>query len=164
MKKMLWVIGSLDYCNGITNYAINYYNELIKKGYKIDFVVHYDYDSIYKKKIINDGNKVFYMGDYKIKSLLSLKKRIKSLLKSNHYDLIHCHILNLAYFYFSVAKQMNIKVRILHSHATKNSDNFLKNIRNSFFKKVGILYSTHYFACSDLAGKYLFKKNYLIIH
>lgn len=163
MPRLLWVIGSLDYCNGITSYAMNYYNQLVKEGYKIDFAVHYDFDSDYKKKILNDGNNVFYMGNYSIRSMIGLKRRIKKILSSNNYDLIHCHILNVAYFYFSVAKKLKIKVRILHSHATRNSDIWYKNIRNAFLKRMALKYTTNYFACSNLAGEYLFKKNFNII-
>lgn len=162
--RILMVLGSLDYCNGITSYAMNYYNNLNKDDYKIDFAVHYNFDSEYKEKIETDGNKVFFMGDYSIKSLITLRKRIKKLYENNKYDIVHCHILNLAWFYLSIAKKCGITSRIIHSHATKNSDNFYKNIRNKFLKKFGLKYANQYFACSDLAGKYLFgKKKYEVI-
>ncbi len=162
--KILMVLGSLKYCNGITSYALNYYKGLDKDRFEIDFAVHRSIETDYTKQILNSGSKIFYMGDFNIKSLLGVKKRIKKLLKENHYDIIHCHILNIAYFYFSVAKKCNVKVRLLHSHATKNSDNYLKNIRNSIFKRLALKYSTHFWACSDLAGNYLFgNRNYKII-
>ena len=163
-KKILMIIGALDYCNGITTYAMNYYDYLISQGYKIDFAVHYDIDSEYKKKILADGNNVFYMGNYSIKEMLILKRKIRKLLETNHYDIVHCHILNLSYFYLSECKKAGIKCRIIHAHATKNSDNFFKNIRNSIFKYIGLKYSTQRFACSKLAGKYLYgnKKFYVI--
>ena len=49
-----------------------------------------------------------------------------------------------------------MKVRIAHSHSTTNKKehlrNFIKNILRLFSKK----YATHYFACSELAGRWLF--------
>lgn len=166
MKKnrILMVIGSLDYCNGITSYAMNYYNNLIKDNFEIDFAVHYEFDTEYSKQVFKDGNHVYFMGNYSIKSMLGLSKRIYDLLQKNHYDIVHCHILNLAYFYFKQCKKNHIKCRILHSHATKNSDNVIKNIRNNIFKHLAFKYATHYFACSKLAGDYLFgKKSYQVI-
>lgn len=166
MKKIriLMIIGSLDYCNGITSYAMNYYNELIKKDFEIDFAVHYEFSTEYSEKILKDQNHVFYMGNYSLKSMLGLNKRIRKLLDTNHYDIIHCHILNLAYFYFKQAKKHKIYCRILHSHATKNSDNPIKNFRNSLFKFLANRYTTDRFACSKLAGDYLFgEKPYRVI-
>ena len=157
------VIGALDYCNGITSYAMNYYNHLNRDFFDIDFAVHYNYDSDYKPQILLNGNKDYYMGDYSIKSMLSLNKRINKLLEENHYDIIHCHILNVAYFYFKVAKKHNVKIRILHSHATKNSDNPVKNIRNNLLKLFGLKYTTDYFACSKIAGTYLFKNKKFVV-
>ena len=162
--RILMVIGSLDYCNGITSYAMNYYKELVKDKIKIDFAVHYDFSTEYSERILNDSNQIFYMGNYSIKSMLGLNRRIRALYEQNQYDIIHCHILNLAYFYFKQAKKAKISCRILHSHATKNSDNFLKNIRNSIFKFLADRYTTTRFACSNLAGDYLFgKKNYTVV-
>lgn len=162
--RILMIIPALDYCNGITSYAMNYYRHLNKNNFQIDFAVHYNFDTDYKKEILQDGNKVFFMGDYSIKSMIGLKKRICDLFKTNHYDIVHCHVLNVAYFYLKEAKKNNICCRILHSHATKNSENKLKNIRNYFLKKLGLKYATHKFACSVLAGNYLFHKDYVVIN
>ena len=161
--KILMVIGSLDYCNGITSYAMNYYQNMNHDLFSIDFAVHYNFDSDYKKQIEQDGNHVYFMGDYSLKSMLGLRKRIDNLLTANAYDIIHCHILNVSYFYFKSAKKHGISCRILHSHASKNSDNPVKNIRNSFLKKLGLKYTTVRFACSKLAGDYLFKEPYEVI-
>ncbi len=154
--KILMVMGALDYCNGVSSYAMNYYRHFNREDFAIDFAVHYDYHSDYVDEIVANGNKVIFMGDYSLRSLLTLKGRIRKLLKSGGYDIIHCHITNLSYFYFSEAKKQNINVRILHSHATQNSDNKIKNFRNGFLKKIGLKYTTDFFACSNLAGKYLF--------
>lgn len=156
--KILYVLGALDYCNGIASYSMNYYKKINRKDFDIDFAVHYDFDTEYKKEILRNDNKVFFMGDYSIKSMLGLKKRIQKLFLTNKYDIIHCHNLNVSYFYFSVAKKMGINVRILHSHATKNSDNIIKNIRNKLLSVKGKKLATTYFSCSIMAGEYLFKK------
>ena len=51
--RILMVIGSLDYCNGITSYAMNYYKELVKDKIKIDFAVHYDFSTEYSERILS---------------------------------------------------------------------------------------------------------------
>lgn len=163
--KILMVIGSLDYCNGITSYAMNYYEKLRDKDYEIDFAVHYNFDSVYKKRILDNGNNVYFMGDFSLKSMSGLRKRIRKLYSRNNYDIIHCHILNVAYFYFKEAEKKNISCRILHSHATRNSDKKLKNFRNYFLKKLALKYTTTRFACSKYAGDYLYgtERQYYVI-
>ena len=161
--RILMVIGALDYCNGITAYALNYYSRLDPKKYHIDFAVHYDFDTEYKNRLLANGSNVFFMGDFSIKSMLGLSKRIRALYREHPYDIVHCHILNVAPFYFKEAIKAHIPVRIIHSHATKNSDNPLKNIRNSIFKKMALRTCTNRFACSKLAGDYLFKNNYTVV-
>lgn len=161
--RVLMVIGALDYCNGITAYALNYYSHLDKAKYHFDFAVHYDFQTEFKDRLIEQGSKVMFMGNYSLKSMLGLSKRIRKVLQEGNYDIVHCHILNVAPFYFKQAKKLGIKVRIIHSHATKNSDNFLKNIRNSVFKKLALARATDRFACSRLAGDYLFRKDYKVI-
>lgn len=162
--KILMIIPSLDYCNGITSYAMNYYRQIDRKQFQIDFAVHYNVDTDYKREVESNGDHVYFMGDYSVKSLLRLKKRINKLYLSNNYDIIHCHVLNVAYFYFKEAEKNGIRTRILHSHATKNSDNNLKNARNFFLKVLALKYTTDKFACSKLAGDFLFKKNYTVIN
>ena len=55
-----------------------------------------------------------------------------------------------------MAEKAGIKIRIAHSHSTSNpkewKKNLLKNILRPFSKK----YANVYFACSELAGRYLF--------
>lgn len=64
---------------------------------------------------------------------------------------------NMAFIYFHFAKKYNIKVKILHSHQNKYSDNILHSIRNYPLVAMGKKLATNRIACSNLAGKFLFK-------
>lgn len=68
------VIGSLDYCNGITSYAMNYYEKLRDKDYEKDFAVHYNFDSVYKKHFLDNGNNIYCRGRFSLKSMEGLRR------------------------------------------------------------------------------------------
>ena len=166
MIKILYVIGTLDYCNGITSYAMNYYNMLYNE-FQIDFAVH-EYEnksSEYYNTIVSHGSKVFFMGPASKKNLILLPKKIKNIFKVNDYDIVHCHLLNLSPFYFFQAKRYGIKNRILHSHATKYAEKKSRVFRNKVLGFFGKRMSTCNIACSKKAGDFLFKHDkYFVIN
>lgn len=166
MIKILYVIGTLDYCNGITSYAINYYNMLYKE-FQIDFAVHEteNKNSEYYSDIIAKGSKIFFMGNASKKNLISLPKKIKKILNDNKYDIVHCHLLNLSPFYFYECKKNGIINRVLHSHATKYAEKKSRILRNKILGSLGKKMSTCNIACSNKAGEFLFKhKEYFVIN
>ena len=81
---------------------------------------------------------------------------LKNLFSMENYDIIHCHVINSGSLVLAVAKQMGIPIRILHSHATQSGDEWWKEFRNIPFKKMSVACANAYFACSNLAGEYLF--------
>ena len=159
--KILMVIGKLEYCNGVTAYCMNYYRKIDHRRFAVDFAIHQELDAEdlakeYYDEIVEQGDQVFSFGGYGMKSMTSLKKRVETFFDERAYDIVHVHVLNVAYFYLKPAKKKGISVRIIHSHATENSDNRVKRIRNHFLKDLGLRYCTHRIACSRLAGDYLF--------
>ena len=84
---------------------------------------------------------------------------------AKNYDIIHCHLLNNGAFFLHYAKKYGIQCRILHSHVTKSADTKLKKLRNDLLVPIAIRNATHYFACSEDAGRFIFKnKNFTVIN
>ena len=160
--KVLMVVSDLLKCNGISSYVMNYFNQIDSKDVAIDFVVTSNkIDEIYKRDILNKKRNI-YLIDYDANiSLFKNVKKIKKFMRENSfkYDIIHSHLINKGYFYLKYAKKYGIHVRILHSHNTVlGDDKFIRKIVNEIFKKLAILNANTYFACSNLAGKYLFNR------
>lgn len=167
--KILMVIDNLNKCDGIASYVMNYYKKMNLKDFCIDFVIsktENGVDEDYVKIIEENGGKIFYHNNITFKDMLQGRKEIKKFFENNRYDIVHCHILNMGYFYLKYAKKNGVKVRILHSHTTYLwAENYLKRIRNSLFKELTISQANVYYACSNLAGKFLFKnKKFKLIH
>jgi len=54
------------------------------------------------------------------------------------------------------AKKSGVGVRIAHSHSTTNKKEWKKNLMKNALKPFSKIYATDYFACSRLAGRWLF--------
>lgn len=161
--KILVVIGSLDYSNGITNYAINYYRKLDKNKFEMDFVVHDCVKNKFYDLIKENGGEVFLIDNITIKSISKIYKNVEKIMKSKKYDIVHCHLLNISFLYFILAKKHGIQSRIIHSHATKYAEKKTRVFRNMILGKIGIKISTAKFACSNLAGKFSYKNDKFVV-
>lgn len=79
----------------------------------------------------------------------------------NDYKVIHMNASSKNFILLKYAKKYEIPIRIAHSHNIDfQSKNILKKYIGNFFKISLKRYATDYFACSKLAGEWLFgKKN-----
>lgn len=164
--RILYIVPSLRLCNGVASYAMNYFRNIDKNKFHIDFITGANEESVYYDEIKNAGSQIYYIPKMGIKNIIEVRRKIKNFLKENatKYDIIHCHVLNMGAFYLYYAKKYGIKTRILHSHATKYADKFINNIRNMIFSVFSKKFANTYFACSKLAGDFMFKnKKYTII-
>ena len=109
------------------------------------------------EKIRENGDNVFVFPKISITNFIKVYKQLDNFFKSNKYDIIHCNMPNMAFIYFYFAKKYNVKVRILHSHQNKYSDNILHSIRNYPLVAIGKKMATNRIACSKLVGEFLFK-------
>ena len=77
---------------------------------------------------------------------------------NNNYDVVHCHALNYAFFYFKYAKKYGIEIRLLHAHISKHADKFINSIRNKILYMLSKKYTTYRLACSKMTGLSIYKK------
>ena len=162
--RVLYVVNSLETCNGITSYVMNYFKNIDKEKIKIDFLICNSIGlsgNCNEEYIRNAGSKIFFVEQIGIKNFFKALRGIKNFFKenSNQYDIIHCHLLNNGAFLLHYAKKFKIKHRILHSHVTKSADTKLKKVRNDLLIPIAKKNATNFFACSNDAGKYIFKNN-----
>lgn len=162
--KILSITPGLNVCGGIESYVMNYYIHM-KDKVKMDFITHDITDKYYSKIISKNGDNIYLMKKINLKNFMSLRKDIKNFFEKHHdYDIVYCHMANAAFLYLKYAKKYGIKVRILHSHQNKAADKITHSIRNIPLIVIGKRYATHNFACSKIAGDFLFntKKYYII--
>lgn len=163
--KILYILPTLNITGGIESYVVNYYLNF-DKAITADFITHEIKDDYYKNIIEKQGGKVYLMPRIGIRSLGNFTKKLKEFFAKNHdYDIIHCNMANAGLFYFYEANKYNIPVKIIHSHQNAYADTISHSIRNIPLIKLSVKMANVNFACSKLAGDFLFKnKKYHIIN
>lgn len=153
---------------GVENYVLNYYLALDKEKYQFDFYVENESLVINKKKIEKMGGRVFIIPS--IKKYFSYKKTLTKYFLENNYSIIQSNNNSLSAITLKIAEKCGIRVRIANSLSTSNNSEFLRNFLKKCLRKISKKHATHFFACSNLAGKWLFgndiifNNKYFLVH
>lgn len=151
---------------GIQTFVIENMKHMDREKIQIDYLllddgIKYELEDTLKKM----GSTV-----YKLKGVWLRKptdyfnyfKKINEFFKEHHdYKVVHLHSSSKNFYVLKAAKKYGIPIRIAHSHnigfQSKNKVQIMiGNICKPLLKK----YATNYFACSEIAGEWLFgKKN-----
>jgi len=162
--KILYVVPNLGVCNGVASYAMNYFRYINKEKVKIDFLLLNSLPTPYYEEIERTGSKIIILPPLK-QGIFKFLKALDKVFKAEKYDIIHCNLVNIGAVILRYAKKNGIKIRILHSHGTRSADLKWKEIRNDTITPITKYYSTDFFACSKLAGEFLFgKSQYYVIN
>lgn len=162
--RILCINPGINYCGGVESYSINYFRNINRSKFQIDFAAHSIEKLNYKSEIEKCGSKVYIFPKFSLKNVCKIMKQLDLFFKENsNYDIIHCNMANASPFYFYYARKNGIKIRILHSHQSKYAKNILHAIRNIPLIWLGKKMATNYVACTNDAGKFLFSKCYFTI-
>lgn len=154
--KILYVNGGIMNRGGIESYMMNYFRHIDKECFQIDFIVHGYQEGVFDAEIENAGSRIYRL-PVKSKEPLRYNALLKKVLSENRYDIIHSHVDAMSCWILKVAKECGVPVRIAHSHNTNHlTTNKLKYVINEYARKKITKYATHCFACSKVAGEWLF--------
>lgn len=161
MIKILYFISTLSLSDGVTTFVLNLIRNLDLNEFKVSILCSDIRTSIdYQNELKNLGVDLHFVKSPGKDGFVPFLRDLKRFFAINHnFDIIHCNTTSSGAFVLREAKKYKIKVRILHAHATRNAESFLKNFRNSILKYFALKNTTHRFACSKMAGEYLFGKN-----
>lgn len=147
---------------GIQSLVIDWVSRLDKNKIQVDFLLLDDGNTYeMEDELRNIGCNIYKLDGIWVNSPLDYIKYNKAMNNffkiHNDYNAIHMHGTSKNYGVLKYAQKYGIKIRISHSHnigfQTKNK---LKIIVGNIMKRKLIKYSTDYFACSELAGRWLF--------
>lgn len=139
---------------GVESVVINYYKNIDKEKIQFDFIVDKDSTYIPFDEIKNMGGRVILVPPYQ--KIFSYINRLKMIFKENEYKIVHSHLNTLSIFPLYAAKIAKVPVRIAHSHSTSSKKEWKKNLLKNTLKPFSKMYATHYFCCSEVAGRWLF--------
>lgn len=139
---------------GVEAVIMNYYRHIDRSKIQFDFICDSDSTNIPYEEIDSLGGRVIIVPPYQ-KVFKYIKELIK-IFKENNYKIVHSHINTLSVFPLYAAKKAGVPVRIAHSHSTTNKKEWKKNLMKLVLRPFSKVFATDYFACSELAGRWLF--------
>lgn len=162
MFRVLHIVGDSMSRAGMETFIMNIYRSIDISKYQFDFLVHSDKKGDFDEEINIAGGSIYRVKpDLEKAFLVRVFKRFydtyKFLKKSKSYNVIHIHtssatsLIELLAAFFS-----GCNIRIVHSHNTDTQKSKLHKSLYRFMK----YFSTHRFACSELAGEWMFGKNF----
>jgi len=139
---------------GVEAVVMNYYRHIDRNKIQFDFICDADSTDIPYEEIESLGGKVILIPPYQ--KAFKYHRELKKVLKEGNYKIVHSHINTLSVFSLWAARSAKIPVRIAHSHSTTNKKEKKKNIVKQVLRPFSKVFATDYFACSELAGRWLF--------
>ena len=161
MIRVLHVIASMN-IGGAETFIMNVYRNIDRSKVQFDFLLHTDKNCAYNSEIISLGGKIFSIPSRNqgvLKNHYALNRFFK---RNPKYRIVHQHLSSLSYIEpLKIASRYGVPIRILHSHSTREGGSILHKYIHNVNKLSVKKYATHYFACSDLAAKWIIgKKQY----
>ncbi len=161
--KVLFFVDRMRH-GGIQQFLVENVKHIDKSQFDIDVLTLDDGIEYPLEKAIKDAGANFYKLDgIWIKTPMSYIRYSRALKQffGEHegYDIIHMNASSKNYILLKYAKKYGVPIRIVHSHNTGfQTKSLLKRAIGNILKKPLMKYATDYFACSKLAGAWLFGK------
>lgn len=167
-KRILQVLTIMN-LGGAETMIMNYYRSIDRSKIQFDFLLHRPERGAYDDEIENLGGKIYRMPPISPRNFFKYKSELKKFFYLHpEYEIVHSHLNSLSTFVLNAAKATS-NVRIGHSHIAINpiklSDFFnkkldlkttIKEALQTLLRKSVANYATHYFACGEKAGKWMF--------
>lgn len=164
-------IGMTRNHGGLETYQLQQFWALDRSKVTYDFVnLHGEYDIYAQEELIAAGCKVYAVNTRRKNPLKHYYQWLKLLTKIyKQYNAIVMNVLSLEYvFPLFAAKFFGIPKRIIHSHNTgfERKIGLMRKVMINFNKILLRFSATHYFACSEAAGHWMFgnKRKFTVIH
>ena len=156
MIRIAQIMGKMEN-GGVEAVVMNYYRHIDRNNIQFDFIVDNDSSCPQEQEILSLGGRVIRIAPYQ--SIISNMRDLKKLFKENNYKIVHAELTTMSVFSLAVAKACGVPVRICHGHNTACKGETKKNILKYMLRPFSKTFATHYFACSDYAGKWLYGRS-----
>ena len=154
MIRVLHVLGGLDR-GGAEAMVMNLYRTIDRTQVQFDFIIHTEKKQAYYDEIIALGGKIYHFPAFNGLNYFKMMNLWKLFFKDHpEYKILHSHVRSYASLYLPIAKNAGLKT-IIHSHNTSSGKGLKAVVK--FCLQRGLRKNVdYYFACSDVAGKWLF--------
>lgn len=151
-KKALILLPYLKNGDGTAVALMNYYQELIEHGWRIDFLVLKIFECEWLNKVKADGNNIYELPKEN-KYSYKVSRKIRSIIKEGKYDIVHVNMPgHVGFETLKMARQYGIGKRIFHAHNSRNNLNLKTVISTKVYDYLLQREATELVACSKSAG------------
>ena len=141
---------------GAETLIMNLYRNIDRTKVQFDFLLHSDKKSAYDDEITALGGKIYRIPRFLGYNKFSYDRTLRDfLLNHPEYKILHDHLMDSATETFKVAKKLG-RITISHSHISYSTFS-ASNLIRFFFRKDICKYADYRFACSEEAGKWLYR-------
>lgn len=142
---------------GLETMLMNYYRSIDREKIQFDFLVHRQERADYDDEIEQLGGRIFRAPRLYPQNYPAYFAYMKRFFREHpEYKIMHSHIDAMSYLPLLAGKMAGVPVRIAHSHSTsidRDSKYWIKQGFRYMLPRV----ATHYFACGEKAGQFLFR-------
>ncbi len=158
--RILHIVSDINISGGVMGIIMNLYRHIDKRKVQFDFMYFekWDIEKTYENEILNMGGCVYCTP--RPTKLIKFMKYLEKFFVNNayKYNAIHLHEVYLNMFIAPSAHRYGIHKIISHSHTTQYSDKILNSIRNRILCLPLKKTTNVHFACSKVAGEFLYGK------
>lgn len=141
---------------GAETLIMNIYRNIDRSKVQFDFLLHSKKKSAYEDEITALGGRIYRIPRFLGYNKPTYDKNLERfLLDHPEYTIIHDHLMDSATETFRIAKKLG-RTTIAHSHITQNKLS-LDNLIRFFFRKDIYKVSDYRMACSNDAGRWLYR-------
>ena len=159
--KVLQVAGRMD-VGGIENQLMHLIRNADKSRFQIDFTTT-DEHPFFEDEIISLGGSCIHIPGTNGRQLFGYCKALYRVLKGGKYDVVHSHELFHSGLVVLTAKLAGVKCRFVHAHSSNQQlgKRFVRRAYTALMRRLILWYGTDFFACSSMAGEFLYGKKTL---
>lgn len=155
MTKILYY-GISDVLGGIESFIVNVYRNIDREKFQIDFAAPME-NICFEKEFEAAGSRIYTL-PARNRNPFKFYKAFWDLLKSHpEYQIVHLHLQSCSCFEPVIIAKLLGRKTIVHSHNAFRGTKKITRVLDSSFKTLVPAFSDVNLACSDLAGKYMFK-------
>ena len=152
--RILEIVNVMDRA-GLETMLMNHYRHMDRSSVQLDFLTHRPAEGAYDKEIRELGGRVFHAPRLYPQNCLTYRRYMRAFFAEHGYPVVHSHIDAMSAFPLAVARSCGVTVRVAHSHNDSVDRDLKYPIKEIARRRLpGI--ATHYCACSEAAGIFLF--------
>ena len=138
---------------GIGMLLYNYFMGMDHSKIAFDFMVHFPEAGLAEHLLEKEGSRMFHLPG--LKHVFRVFFQTRRVIRQGHYRIVHVHHTRHSFVQLLAAWTCGVKVRIAHSHDFLVPRGFHR-YTYAFYAWLTSRFATHWFACGEMAGRYVF--------